>query len=121
MGNKNKLLNKAKAEKNDEFYTQLDDISKELMHYKEHFKDKIIFCNCDDPTWSNFWKYFHLNFEHLGLKKLISTHYDKENPTYKMIYEGGNDNDIEIGNKIPLEGNGDLEIRNVLIFWMSRI
>jgi len=107
MGNKNANLHKAKAEKNDEFYTQLTDISKELMHYKEHFKDKIIFCNCDDPVHSNFWKYFHLNFEHLGLKRLISTHYDKKNPTYKMIYEGGNDNDVEIGEKIDLEGNGD--------------
>lgn len=69
MGNKNANLHKAKAEKNDEFYTQLSDISKELMHYKDHFKDKIVFCNCDDPIWSNFWRYFHLNFEHLGLKK----------------------------------------------------
>jgi len=76
--NKNANLHKAKAEKNDEFYTQLSDVSKELMHYKEHFKDKIVLCNCDDPTWSAFWRYFHLNFEHLGLKKLISTHYDKK-------------------------------------------
>ena len=83
--------------KNDEFYTQLTDVSKELMHYKQHFKDKVVFCNCDDPTWSAFWKYFHLNFEALGLKKLISTHYDKTEPTYKMEYTGGDDNDIEVG------------------------
>lgn len=105
MANAN--LHKAKTAKNDEFYTQLSDVSKELLHYKEHFKDKVVFCNCDDPSWSAFWKYFHLNFSHLGLKKLISTHYDREKPTYKMEYEGGNDNDVEVGTITPLEGNGD--------------
>ena len=87
------------------------------MHYKEHFKDKIVFCNCDDPTWSAFWKYFHLNFSALGLEKLISTHYDRNNPTYKMVYEGGDDNDIEVGVNTPLEGNGDFrnqECQNLL-------
>ena len=103
----NANLHKAKNAKNDEFYTQLTDVSKELMHYKHHFKDKTVFCNCDDPTWSAFWKYFHLNFEALGLKKLISTHYDKTEPTYKMEYTGGDDNDIEVGVKTPLDGNGD--------------
>ena len=103
----NANLHKAKSEKNDEFYTQLTDVSKELMHYKQHFKDKIVFCNCDDPTWSAFWKYFHLNFKELGLKKLISTHYDRLQPTYKMEYTGGDDNDIEVGTITPLEGNGD--------------
>lgn len=103
----NSNLHKAKDAKNDEFYTQLTDVSKELMHYKPHFKDKEVFCNCDDPTWSAFWKYFHLNFAELGLKKLISTHYDRIEPTYKMEYTGGNDNDIEVGVKTPLEGNGD--------------
>jgi len=103
----NANLHKAKDAKNDEFYTQLTDVSKELMHYKEHFKGKVVFCNCDDPTWSAFWKYFHLNFEKLGLKKLISTHYDRTEPTYKMEYEGGDDNDIEVGVKTPLKGNGD--------------
>lgn len=107
MANANANLHKAKIEKNDEFYTQLTDVVKELMHYKEHFKDKVVFCNCDDPTRSAFWKYFHLNFTELGLKKLISTHYDREEATYKMEYEGGNDNDIEIGVKTLLEGNGD--------------
>lgn len=103
----NANLHKAKDAKNDEFYTQLTDVSKELMHYKQHFKDKIVLCNCDDPTWSAFWKYFHLNFSALNLKKLISTHYDKNETTYKMEYTGGNDNDIEVGIKTPLEGNGD--------------
>jgi len=55
-------LNKANKNKNDEFYTQLSDIEKELGHYKEHFKNKIIFLNCDDPEESNFWKYFYLKF-----------------------------------------------------------
>lgn len=100
-------LRKAKDAKNDEFYTQLKDVSKELMHYKEYFKGKTIFCNCDDPTWSAFWRYFHLNFKGLDLKKLISTHYDKSEPTYKMVYEGGDDNDIGVGVITPLEGNGD--------------
>lgn len=110
----NANLHKAKDAKNDEFYTQLTDVSKELKHYKQHFKDKIVFCNCDDPTWSAFWKYFHLNFETLGLKKLISTHYDKNEPTYKMEYTGGNDNDIEVGVKTPLEGNGDFRNQECL-------
>lgn len=110
----NANLHKAKNAKNDEFYTQLTDVAKELMHYKHHFKDKIVFCNCDDPTWSAFWKYFHLNFSALGLKKLISTHYDKSNPTYKMEYEGGDDNDIEVGVKTPLEGNGDFRNQECL-------
>jgi len=70
---KNKNLHRAKSAKNDEFYTQLSDIEKELQHYKDHFKDKIVFLNCDDPEESNFWRYFELNFEFLGLKKLIST------------------------------------------------
>ena len=110
----NANLHKAKNAKNDEFYTQLTDVSKELMHYKQHFKDKIVLCNCDDPTWSAFWKYFHLNFETLGLKKLISTHYDKTEPTYKMEYTGGDDNDIEVGVKTPLEGNGDFRNQECL-------
>lgn len=110
----NANLHKAKDAKNDEFYTQLTDVSKELMHYKQHFKDKIVLCNCDDPTWSAFWKYFHLNFSALGLKKLISTHYDKTEPTYKMEYTGGDDNDIEIGVKTPLQGNGDFRNQECL-------
>jgi hypothetical protein len=110
----NANLHKAKNAKNDEFYTQLTDVSKELMHYKQHFKDKIVLCNCDNPTWSAFWKYFHLNFSALGLKKLISTHYDKTEPTYKMEYTGGDDNDIEVGVKTPLESNGDFRNQECL-------
>lgn len=111
---KNDNLHKAKDAKNDEFYTQLTDVSKELMHYKQHFKNKSVLCNCDDPTWSAFWKYFHLNFGKLGLKKLISTHYDKSEPTYKMEYTGGNDDNIETGVKTPLEGNGDFRNQECL-------
>lgn len=114
MASANANLHKAKGAKNDEFYTQLTDVAKELMHYKAHFKDKIVFCNCDDPTWSAFWKYFHLNFAELGLKKLISTHYDREEATYKMEYTGGNDNDIDVGVKTPLEGNGDFRNQECL-------
>ncbi len=105
MANKN--LTAAKKAKNDEFYTQFPDIEKELCHYKPHFAGKVVFCNCDDPTWSNFWRYFHLNFAHLGLKKLIATHYDPNESTYKMEYEGGNDTNVEIGVKTPLLQNGD--------------
>ena len=104
---KNNNLHKAKTAKNDEFYTQLTDIEKELKHYKTHFKDKTIFCNCDDPKQSNFWKYFHLNFNHFGLKKLIATHYHEVEPTYKIEYTGEDDNNCEIGVITNLETNGD--------------
>ena len=80
----NKNLHDANRAKKDEFYTQLTDIEKELGHYKEHFKGKVVFCNCDDPTESNFWKYFTLNFKFLGLKKLIATHYEEDEPSYKL-------------------------------------
>lgn len=111
---KNENLHKAKDAKNDEFYTLLSSVSEELRHYKQHFAAKIVFCNCDDPTWSAFWRYFRLNFAELGLKKLISTHYDRTEPTYKMEYEGGDDNDVEVGVKTPLEGNGDFRSQECL-------
>lgn len=110
----NANLHKAKNEKNDEFYTQLTDVANELKHYRQHFAGKTVFCNCDDPTWSAFWKYFHLNFSVLGLRKLISTHYDKNEPTYKMEYEGGDDDNIEVGTVTPLEGNGDFRNQECL-------
>ncbi len=74
MANKN--LNAAKTAKKDEFYTQLGDIERELQHYWPHFRDKVVLCNCDDPYESNFFKYFALRFNQLGLKKLICTCYD---------------------------------------------
>ena len=73
---KHESLTTAKDVKQDEFYTQLDDIAKELKYYKQHFQGKIVLCNCDDPYESNFFKYFALNFNQLGLKKLIATCYD---------------------------------------------
>ena len=72
---RNAALRKADGVENDEFYTRLSDIENELKHYKEHFRDKVVFCNCDDPFESNFFKYFAMNFNHLGLKKLICTSY----------------------------------------------
>jgi hypothetical protein len=76
---KNRNLHKAKDSKKDEFYTQLSDIEKELKHYKEHFKDKVVLCNCDDPRVSHFFHYFSYNFKKLGLKKLITTCYKNQN------------------------------------------
>lgn len=72
-----KLMDKAKKNKADEFYTQLSDIETEMHHYKEQFRDKVILCNCDDPYESNFFKYFAMNFNFLGLKKLIATCYSE--------------------------------------------
>ena len=75
----NETINAASKAKKDEFYTQLVDIENELKHYKQHFKGKTIFCNCDDPRVSNFFHYFSYNFEALGLKKLITTCYKNQN------------------------------------------
>lgn len=105
---KNLKLIRARKAKNDEFYTRLCDVESELWHYKEHFKDKIVLCNCDDPTWSAFWKYFHINFKILGLRKLIGTHYEKEKPnSYAVVYEGGNDDNTNDAKNEPLIGDGD--------------
>lgn len=96
-------LHKAHKNKKDEFYTQLSDIERELKHYKKHFKNKVIFCNCDDPEESNFWKYFYLNFDGLGIKKLISTHYENGKPAYKLeIYKTDKKK-----KKTPLKQKGD--------------
>lgn len=103
---KNSNLHAAKRQKLDCFYTLLSDVENELRHYKKHFKDKVIYCNADD-TCSAFWMYFHLNFNELGLKKLIATHYDAEKPTYKLEYYGENDNDINASIKTDLRQNGD--------------
>lgn len=107
----NRHLQAAKNAKNDEFYTQIEDIEEELRHYTKYFKDKVVYCNCDDPTKSNFWRYFYRRFGFLGLRKLISTHYEMDNkPSYALIYEGGHDNaeNFDEGTtKVPLKGNGD--------------
>lgn len=114
-------LRTAKKVKKDEFYTQLTDISKEMKHYKNHFKDKVVYCNCDDPRVSNFFHFFSYNFEKLGLKKLITTCYksqsmdlfsenDSEQAIY-LEYDGDkNNNNVpdpeEIG-IVELKGDGD--------------
>ena len=103
---KNSNLHDAKRRKKDEFYTRIEDISDQLYHYREHFHDKKVFHNCDDPTTSDFWKYFELNFEDLGLRKLTATHYDPEERTYKLVMEAGPDGKPTT-TQTPLEGNGD--------------
>jgi hypothetical protein len=126
----NKIFDNAKKQKADEFYTQLSDIEKELKNYKEQFKGKTVFCNCDDPYWSNFFYYFVANFNALGLKKLITTHYidnDRtlfddimpEHPYSLTISKAPKDIltldrpamvtriIAENGGRIPLKGDGD--------------
>ena len=107
----NRDLNKANQNKKDEFYTQLTDIEKELKHYSKHFKDKVVFLNCDDPETSNFWLYFQLNFIKLGLKKLVSTHFETEKPSYKLELVKDENNDGKIDQldiiKTKLKQNGD--------------
>lgn len=76
----NKNLHQAKSSKKDEFYTQLADIEKELTHYKQHFKDKVVYCNCDDPRISNFFHYFSYGFEELRLKKINNRLLQKSGP-----------------------------------------
>lgn len=89
----------------------MTDIEKELKYYKKHFKDKVVFCNCDDPEESNFWVYFRDNFAYLGLKKLISTHYEEGKQSYKMELTGAryDDGELKFDNfaKTPLQGDGD--------------
>ena len=101
----------AKKNKKDEFYTQLTDIEKELNHYKEHFKNKVVFCNCDDPKESNFFKYFALNFKYLQLKRLVATHYNEGEKSYKLeiVEDINKDGKINLDDAIttPLKGNGD--------------
>ena len=117
----NNNLHKAKTGKNDEFYTQLNDISNEVKNYTAHFKDKTVFCNCDDPRVSNFFHYFSHKFEDLELKKLITTCYKNqdmelfsENKSEKAIYleytgdkNGNNVPDVEEIGIVELKGDGD--------------
>ena len=108
---KNNNLNQANKEKNDEFYTMMSDIENELKYYESSFKNKVIYCNCDNPEWSNFWKYFESNFERIGLTALVSTYYVDSGKSYCTIkYNNG----IK---KYELSGNGDFrsqECINVL-------
>ena len=118
----NKLLQKAKKSKSDEFYTQLSDIERELQHYKNHFINKVVYCNCDDPTISNFFKYFALNFQELGLKKLIASCYREQEidlfNSYKTEngsfyeYTGTDEENITPTSKDILYFNGDGDFRS---------
>lgn len=126
MANKN--LNQAKNAKKDEFYTQLVDIENELKHYKEHFKDKVVLCNCDDPRVSNFFHYFSYNFEKLGLKKLITTcyknqerdlfsQYDSERAIWLEYNGDKNNNRVPDPNEIGInyfEGDGDFRSKECI-------
>lgn len=121
-------LKAAKVAKKDEFYTQLSDIENELKHYKEHFKGKVVLCNCDDPRISNFFHYFSYNFEELGLKKLITTCYKNQerdlfsqNNSEKAIWLEYNGD--KNGNRVPdvneigvryFEGNGDFRSKECI-------
>lgn len=118
---KNNNLQEAKSNKKDEFYTQLSDIERELKYYKQHFKNKVVYCNCDDPRVSNFFHYFSYNFEKLGLKKLITTCYknqsmdlfsqnDSEQAIYLEYTGDKNGNFVPDPNEIGikhLKGDGD--------------
>ena len=123
----NSDLKKANKAKKDEFYTQLADIEIEMKHYRKHFKDKVIFCNCDDPYESNFFKYFAMNFNFLGLKKLVATCYmgspvvgeqfeqlslfdilpSEENTPKRFPYK------IEITEVIDINGDGAVDLTDV--------
>ena len=117
---KNNNLHNAKKAKNDEFYTRLEDIEKEMCHYREHFRGKVIYCNCDDPKESNFFKFFSLQFEFLGLKKLISTGYKENGHGVAYIYEGDkNENNLPDDSEIrtyELQGNGDFRSEECIEF-----
>jgi len=117
----NKQLGKAKRAKEDEFYTRLEDIERELRHYEHHFKGKTVLCNCDDPRISNFFHYFSYKFEDLGLKRLITTCY--KNQDRDLFSQNASERAIWLeyngdknGNRVPdpeeigiryFEGDGD--------------
>ena len=118
MANAN--LSNAKRAKNDEFYTQLSDIEKEMAHYKDFFKGKIVYCNCDDARDSNFFKFFANNFESLGLKKLITTGYKENGKGVKLVYEGDKNGNFMVDDTevvvTELEGNGDFRSEECIEF-----
>jgi len=120
MANNNSNLHNAKTAKNDEFYTQLSDIEKELNNYKDFFNGKIVYCNCDDPRESNFFKFFSLNFERLGLKKLITTGYKKDGHGVVFVYEGDkNGNRMVDDDEVvvtELKGNGSYDSEECIEF-----
>ncbi|WP_270315792.1 adenine-specific methyltransferase EcoRI family protein [Streptococcus infantarius] len=102
----NNSLTRAKANKEDEFYTQISDVEKELKHYTNHFKGKHVFCNCDDPEESSFWRYFALNFKRLGLSRLTSTHYMENGESYRLdIYKDIPESEKHKPTFLTLEGS----------------
>ncbi|NRD71579.1 modification methylase [Psychrobacter okhotskensis] len=120
MANENSGLHSAKRNKKDEFYTQIVDIERELRHYRNQFKGKVVYCNCDDPYISAFFEYFAKNFEFFGLKKLITTCYKSQEVdlfsqgnsevSIKLEYTGGAENSLPSPDDIgvtPLDGDGD--------------
>lgn len=111
----NEELCNARSKKNDEFYTQLPDIEKEMVNYQSFFKDKVVYCNCDDPRKSQFFTYFRQNFEQLQLKQLICTAYNPTGQGFFCQYDGGNpEGEIQIQ---QLKGSGDFrspECLNIL-------
>lgn len=118
----NRQLNAAKTAKKDEFYTQLTDIERELQHYWPHFRDRVVLCNCDDPYESNFFKYFALRFNQLGLKRLICTCYNGS-PVQgnELMIDWGNFNDepkkiaykVEITEVRDTNGDGAVDLSDV--------
>lgn len=131
VANNNKALSAANKAKKDEFYTQLSDIENELRHYKEHFKGKTVFFNCDDPYESNFFKYFAINFNYLGLKKLICTCYAGSLVVYSQMSFFGEDEvtgteesakkpyKIEITEVKDLNGDGAVDLTDVGLLLQS--
>lgn len=116
MSDNSNLINAQKA-KRDEFYTSYVDIQDELQHHTSAFNGKIVLCNCDNPAQSAFWKYFHLQFAHLNLKKLIAVYWDANAPVYKTTYCGGEDENVDAGVKTLLKGDGDFrsaECQNII-------
>lgn len=101
MSKKNTILQEAKKNKNDEFYTRYEDIAKELPYYKEQLANKIIYCNCDNPKYSNFYKFFKDNFHEYGIKSVIATYFNPDSYTYKTVFDGRNEIITE------LDGYGD--------------
>lgn len=105
-GNTN--LHSAKKAKNDEFYTRKIDIEAELWHYAWQFKDKVVYCNCDDPVKSEFWKFFARVFDLWDLKKLIATYYEPNGDSFVYKIEAAPDGSGEVKQVMePLSGNGD--------------
>lgn len=106
----NQNMHKAKVAKDDEFYTRMEDVEKEVSLYSQYLKDKVIYCNCDDPYVSNFFRYFANNFKDLGIKKVIATCYNNGKGAFKAILEHQVE-DVEkwlnSGNVTLLEGDGD--------------